>query len=145
MESLIKPLKPKGEHWRYIGPVAPQFTLGYEGHYWFFPPMRLFVISAVEVVEPEQVDLGPEYHVSISKRDEKDNVQRCTRHEADFVVQAFGLENADEDNHVPGGHVRNFWLPVAEPMRGYVCPCKDTEPAIKDKLNDYTWRGAPKR
>lgn len=145
MEPIIKPLRPNGEHWRYVGPVNPMFTLGYEGQYWHFPPLGLFVISAVEAVNPEEVDLGPEYHVSVTKRDKNDKIKRCTRHEADFIVKAFGLENADEDNHVPGGQVRNFWLPVADPLRGYVCPCKDTETAIKDKKNDYEWRVAPKR
>lgn len=144
MESLIKPLTPNGNYWECVGRVPRELLFGYEGFYWHFPPRRFFVISALEVVAPERVDLGPEYHVSLTKRDRKDRMLRTTRFEADFVVQAFGLEDADEDNHVPGGIARNFWLPVAEHLRGYVCPCKETEQPIHDKLNDYTWRVAPK-
>ena len=34
---------------------------------------------------------------------------------------SFGVEGALEDNHVPGGLVRNFWRPVADHLEGREC------------------------
>jgi len=101
----------------------------------------LCVISAVEVAkdEPGAEHIGPEYHVSISKR-----AQRCSSQEAKWVLKQFNMEDAEEDNHVPNGKVRNFWRPVSDRLSGYQCPCKDSEPAITEDKGDYVWRGIPK-
>ena len=137
MESIIKPKSPKGSGWVDGGPTPSHVTLGYEGRCWLYPEQGFTVISAVEVAkDPQDIDKGPEYHVSISR-----NRQRCTRNEARFVLKAFGMEDADEDNHVPGGFVRNFWMPVAENLVGHVCPCKDDEPAMVEDKGDFVWRG----
>lgn len=135
VESVIAPKTPRGKDWIDGGPIPPQFTLGYPGRYWLYPEPRLTVMSSVEVANDENdIDKGPEYHVSVSK-----NGGRCSKNEAQFVLRAFGMEDADEDNHVPNGVVRNFWKPVAEKFIGHVCPCKDTEtPVVED---DYEWRG----
>lgn len=137
MESVIKPKTPKGTGWKDGGPTPSQYTLGFEGRYWLYPEQGITVISAVEVArDPHDIDKGPEYHISVSR-----NQQRCTRNEARFVLKAFDMEDADEDNHVPGGFVRNFWKPVAENLIGHICPCKDDEPAMVEDKGDFVWRG----
>ena len=136
-ESVIKPLRPK-PGWR--GPffVPAQVSLGYAAESWFHPTQYIFVISAVEVAKDKDgIDRGPEYHISISKRCGGD-VQRCSAAEASWALDQFGLEGAEEDNHVPNGQVRNFWRTVSEPLIGLECACKATEPVILE--GDYEWR-----
>lgn len=143
MESLIKPKKPKGQGWfleTRWRKTPDMVALGYEVISWSHET-GLFVLSAVEKVTPEpgQEDVGPEYHLSISYRG-----GRCDKNQAKFVLEAFGLEDATEDNHVPGGKVRNYWRPVADKFSGIVCPCQDEEPAIVEDKGDFIWRGVPK-
>ena len=66
---------------------------------------------------------------------------RCDTAAAKWVKRQFNLEDATEDNHVPGGVVRNFWRPVADNLSGYQCPCVKTEPAIREDKGDFVWRG----
>lgn len=138
--SIIKPKAPAGHGWSYVGLVDPTFTNGYEGVAWRHVSQNLFVISALEVVYDEGIDKGPEYHVSISKQ-KHGRPRRCSSNEASFVIDAFGMDGAEEDNHVPYGVVRNFWLPVAESLIGMECPCKAEEPAIIEDKGDFVWRG----
>lgn len=112
---------------------APNATMGFEGYYWEYPERGFTVISALEVVNPE---IGPEYHISISK-----NRGRCSRNEARFITKCFGMQDAEEDNHVPGGFVRNYWLPVNESLIGKECPCKESEPVMREDKGDFEWRG----
>jgi len=133
IESLIKPKRPKGDGWisRGAGNVA-----GFENHAWIHIQSGLSVISAVEVAsDPGDIDRGPEYHISISK-----NGGRCTSQEAKWVIRQFDAEGSEEDNHVPNGFVRNFWMPVNENLIGFECPCKATETAVKLDKGDYVWR-----
>lgn len=98
------------------------------------------VLSAVEKPTPlpGEVDVGPEYHLSISR-----NRWRCTLADAMWVLGQFDLADAKEDNHVPNGFVRNFWRPVADNLSGFECPCQETEPAIREDKGDFVWRGVP--
>lgn len=138
--SIIKPLRPRGEGWRRLPDLPPQYTLGYECEVWRHDWWLLGVMSAVEVAkDKDSIDRGPEYHISISKH-QAGNPRRCTTQEALLVLQAFGLEGAEEDNHVPNGKVRNFWRPVAEPMVGLECACKADEPAMVEDKGDFIWR-----
>ncbi|RYF25673.1 MAG: hypothetical protein EOO23_08895, partial [Comamonadaceae bacterium] len=110
--SAIPPKTPNCAGWISVNnPNTHELDkLGYPHKTWVHNESGLFAISAVEVArEPGEVDLGPEYHLSISLRG-----QRCTAADALFVLAAFGLMDAKEDNHVPGGRVRNFWRPVAD-------------------------------
>lgn len=136
--NILKPKRPKGADWKFLRPFSESENFGYGGEVWFYPPQRLHVISCVEVANDlGDLDLGPQYHVSVSRVPN----QRCTRNEARFVQKAFDMLDADEDNHVPGGFARNFWMPVADKYKGHVCPCKDTETAFKENKGDYIWRG----
>ncbi|WP_367154692.1 hypothetical protein [Methylomonas sp. HYX-M1] len=139
-QSIIQPKKPSGNGWS-PAQLPSQFdNLGYPAALFIHPETGLTVISAVEVpaTEPGAEPLGPEYHISISKYG-----QRCTSQEAKWVLRQFKLEDAEEDNHVPSGKVRNFWRPVADRLSGYQCPCKASEPAMVEDKGDFVWRGVP--
>ena len=136
MESIIKPKSTAVEGWQLKGRAPEQCTLGYEGYYWLHRSRGLAVISSVEVpYDQNDIDKGPEYHLSISK-----NGRRCSSNEARMATRCFDMEHAEEDNHVPYGFVRHFWLPVAEKFIGYECRCKAVEPAIKEDKGDFIWR-----
>jgi hypothetical protein len=142
VESIIKPLRPKGEHWmRWPTPRAMQRS-GYPCEVWFNGVRALQVLSAVEVaVDRDGSSNGPEYHISISRCAlGLEGPQRCTSGEAKWVLREFELEGAEEDNHVPNGKVRNFWRPVAEGLVGKECECKAEEPVIREDKGDYVWR-----
>lgn len=138
IKSIIQPKKPSGSGWHLEQIPIDLDNLGYPWTMYSHPETGLTVISAVEVTEtePGAEALGPEYHLSISKRG-----QRCTSQEAKWVLRQFELEDAEEDNYVPSGKVRNFWRPVADRLSGYQCPCKASEPAITEDKGDYVWRG----
>lgn len=139
--SIIKPRRPTGSGWVQDTPPAPAVTLGFEGETWLHVPSRLTIISAVEVATPEGgIDKGPEYHISISKWT-PNGPARCSSAAASWVLAVFDLIEAEEDNHVPGGIVRNFWRPVADRFVGIECSCKADESAIAEDKGDYVWRG----
>lgn len=136
--SIVAVVRPKGAGWREL-PCDKRFTLGYPARAFFHPKSNLAVISAVEVADDGKIDKGPEYHVSISKQ-MLSGPRRCDSNEAKWVLDQFGLDGAEEDNHVPHGVVRNFWRPVATGLVGLECECKAEEPAIKEDKGDFVWR-----
>lgn len=137
MTSIIKPKSPLHSGWMNIPGLPASLSLGYESYGFLHPATGLRVISAVEVAnDGDGIDKGPEYHISISK-----DGKRCSSAEAAWVLNQFGLEGSEEDNHVPNGFVRNFWRPVADNMVGIECKCKDSEPAIVEDKGDFVWRG----
>jgi hypothetical protein len=142
IQSVIQPLRPIGEGWQSLGPVV--IRTGYPCDRWHHAKTKLNVMSAVEVAsDKDGIDRGPEYHISVSRWDwERGKAVRCSSHDAKWVLQQFQLEGAEEDNHVPGGVVRNFWRTVAEPMIGLQCECKADEPAIREDKGDFVWRPA---
>ena len=136
-ESIIKPKRPAGHKGWSRAELPFNFNMGFPIEGWFHSETGIQVLSAVEVVrDPGTVDLGPEYHLSISK-----NGGRCDSSEALWVLGQFDLTDAKEDNHTPHGIARNFWRPVADNLSGYECACKDEEPAIVEDKGDYVWRG----
>jgi hypothetical protein len=140
MRSIIRPVHPKPRSgWEQLPNPPTWVTLGFEGHAWHHHARGLNVISAVEVAkDADGIDRGPEYHVSVSR-----NGGRCSSADARQVLADFGLDGAEEDNHVPGGKVRNYWWPVADRFVGMECACKDSESAIIEDKGDYVWRGVP--
>lgn len=132
LPSIIQQLAPEGKSWiKYLeAPID-----GYIAHVWKHSTSDLMVFSSVEVAQEE---IGPEYHLSVSK-----NGRRCTSDEANWALRCFKMEGAYEDNHVPFGVVRNFWKPVAERLIGIDCPCESSETAFKEDKGDYIWREAP--
>lgn len=113
----------------------------YPPQVWFHHPTGMTAITNVEkpTPEPGEFDVGPEYHLSVSKAG-----QRCTSADAAWVLGQFDMADAKEDNHVPSGRVRNFWRPVADRFSGFECPCQETEPAIREDKGDFIWRGTPR-
>jgi hypothetical protein len=136
--SIISVLRPKGDGWREL-PCDKQFTMGYPARLFYHSQQSLTVISAVEVASDGKIDKGPEYHISISRQMD-DGPRRCDSNQAKWVLAQFGLDGAEEDNHVPHGVVRNFWRPVATGLVGLECECKAEEPAIREDKGDFVWR-----
>lgn len=101
----------------------------------------LVVLSAVEVSHlpgsGEPAKLGPQWHVSVSRRTGGTNA-RCRATNADLVrvASAFDLPTFDEDNHHPG-IARHLWCPIADEYR-HACECKLTERTVVDP-SGYTW------
>lgn len=133
VKSVVRPKKPNKKQWICRGLAPTLATLGYPGFIWFHRDRQLQVISAVENTDE---GVGPMYHVSVSR-----NRKRCSRADAKMVLKHFDMEDADEDNHVPGGVVRNFFKPVADHLSGYECPCKETEPKMVEDKGEFIWRG----
>lgn len=135
--SAVPPKAPSGSRWKEM-PCPPGATLGYPGRCFRHKPSKLMVISAVEFASQARGLPGAcVYHVSVSKNGRR----RCSPAEAAFVLRVFDLDDAEEDNHVPYGIVRNFWRPVADNRIGEECPCKATEPAMVEDKGSYVWRG----
>lgn len=137
--QIIPPLKPKSNEWTELE-LPASITLGYDGSGWLHKH-GFYVISSVEVMADE--NKGPEYHLSMSFQTSK-GPARVTSSEAKWILDQFGLEGAEEDNHVPYGIARNFWRTVAEPLIGLECPCKEEEPAIRENKGDFVWRPVSK-
>lgn len=129
VQSIIKPLCPKDKDWIELDTSMLSTTFPTRA----FQYKALRIMSAVEVADKK---IGFEYHISISKN----GMIRCDSNEANWVLQQFGLEGWEEDNHVPYGIVRNFWRPVAENLIGMECKCKADEPEIIENKGDYIWR-----
>lgn len=144
-QSAIKPLAP-AQRADWIGPFDVSEELASHGNLpsfpcaqWFHARHGLCVLSAVEVATDKGgFSRGPEYHISISRHGADGTPQRASSDETTWVLREFGMAGAEEDNHVPHGRVRNFWLPVNESQIGNECPCKDEETAVVD--GDYVWR-----
>jgi hypothetical protein len=140
IRSIITVLRPQVAGWREVPCELPGISNG--PHRMFFHDGHsLAVISAVEVTD-ELPAKGPEYHLSISKQHRTRGTLRCTSDEARLVLRQFRLDGALEDNHVPGGMVRNFWMPVATNLIGLECACVADENAIREDKGDFVWRTA---
>lgn len=139
--SLISVKRPQVPGWREIpidGPIAQNKG---PARAFFHEASDIAVISAVEFIDDGKVD-GPEYHLSISRQHRTLGTRRCSSNDARWVLRQFRVDEATEDNHVPGGLVRNFWRPVADPMVGRECLCVAGETAICEDKGDFIWRAA---
>jgi hypothetical protein len=137
--SLIAVKRPQLPGWREVPMEGPH--MGNPARCFFHEASCLMVISAVEFVDDGKVD-GPEYHLSVSRQHPTLGTRRCSSNEARWVMVQFRCDEAIQDNHVPGGLVRNFWRPVADPMVGRECLCVETENAIAEDKGDFIWRAA---
>jgi hypothetical protein len=139
-DSILRPKRPTGPGWRHLRGHLPLLDRGgYPYEVWAHDEAGLGVISAVEVAAEAVgvAPLGPAYHLSVSAFG-----QRCSSSDAVWVLGQFDLFDAQEDNHVPNGKVRNFWRYVADGLSGHKCGCVEAEPAIREDKGDYVWRGA---
>lgn len=134
--NVINPKRPITGPWQQ-GEVPQMPNGGFPTEVWRDEIHGFMVISAVEVaIDKDGIDRGPSYHVSMSKRG-----KRVTTNEANAILHQFGMDGAEEDNHVPHGFVRNFWRYVADRYVGVECACKAEEPAIVEDKGDFVWRG----
>lgn len=127
--SALQPKIPNNPAWR---PMTCDTSTGYPAVAFYHKALGLYVISGLEVPESE---IGPEYHISISKSG-RNGPRRCSAAEAAMVLKQFDAEGATEDNH--SSVIRSFWLPVNESLIGHECDCKDDEAAIRE--DDFEWR-----
>lgn len=145
--SVVRPLKPRNLSSWYRGEVSGRVRGEAAAVERWIHKQELFsVLSAVEVVaEGPGKEPRPEYHVSIARLRlhhlGKPEVLRVDSATALEVLRMFECEGFLEDNHVPGGLVRNFWRPVAGNYVGQVCQCQETEPTMREDKGDYIWRG----
>ena len=144
-QSVIRPLRPKN-----INPTEwHSQPFGDDGYIWDHKSGFRMISALSAVKDPEHPEQdGPHYHVSMSmfafvaglpvgpsRIDSQAAADRLRLHFPDF-------HGWEEDNHVPDGQVRNFWLPVDENRRGVECFCKQHEPAIREDKGDFVWRPA---
>ena len=142
--DIIKPKEPRCDGWIKGPDASGTVGMGYQAQYWIHKDGSILVISAIEVATTEgKEDIGPEYHLSMSVQTPS-GPQRIRSKDAKWVLRAFDMDDATEDNHVPNGIARNFWRPVADKFSGYQCPCVDEEPAMIEDKGDYVWRGRTK-
>lgn len=141
--GIIRPLSPKFPGWNDGVDVSMRLRSPFTVIWYEHSKERLRVFSAVEVArDKDGIDRGPEYHISISKFDPlTGRPGMCSADEAKWVLEQFGCDGAEEDNHVPGGVVRNFWRPVADSLVGLECACKDTENV--EIVGDFVRRPLP--
>jgi hypothetical protein len=140
IRSIVSVLRPRVAGWREVPCELPGLPDGPRRAF-FHDEHSLFVISAVEVTDQSEAN-GPEYHLSISRQHRTLGPRRCTSDQARWVLVQFRLDGALEDNHVPGGQVRNFWRPVADNLVGRECACVADENEIREDKGDFIWRPA---
>lgn len=148
LPSIIQPLRPFNQarnQWFQIDVSGlPAAREGYPLEGWTHYAYSISVLSAVEVArDKDGSSNGPEYHLSVSKASWPGGIYKPARvdtNQAKWVLAEFGLDGAEEDNHVPHGVVRNFWHPVAEGLVGKECRCKAEEVVIKENKGDFIWR-----
>lgn len=142
IQSITRVLRPRFAGWFEV-PTNPRLLeLGGIARTFIHEARHISVISAVEHPVDGKIDKGLEYHLSVARLS-PNGPMRCSSDTARWVQRQFGLDGAEEDNHVPGGVVRNFWRPVADRFVGLECECKDDEPAIVEDKGDFIWRAAP--
>lgn len=137
--SLISLPVPRGPGWIEVANARALMRVAHPLRAWNYSAENIFAIIAVEFIDDGKVD-GPEFHLSISHPISPGVVGRVNRNDSRWVLRQFGMEGSKEDNHVPDGKARNFWLPVAKSMIGRECPCVETENAIVEDRGDYVWR-----
>lgn len=95
--------------------------------------LGLCVCSSLEIAELPGTEnlVGPTWHISVSVAG-----RRPTSEQALLATKAFGMVEAEEDNHYPGV-ARHFFMPVDPQYRG-VCECKVTERTVVEP-DGYAW------
>jgi hypothetical protein len=95
---------------------------------------RLIVISSRVIADyPTGRGMGLQDHVSVSVFGIE---RRANAREAGLTCLAFGMSDAEEDNHEPG-RARHFWRPV-DPAHRVACECKTDEEQIVEP-DGHVW------
>lgn len=139
---VLRPLRQSRTDW-FKDAIDIRLKDGFPAERWFHYATDIQVLTAVEAVREKHGERRPEYHLSASQSRwsrGRFSIERLDTNAAKWVLAEFGLLDAEEDNHVPHGRVRNFWRPVASPLVGQECPCKAEEVAITENKGDFIWR-----
>ena len=104
IRSVISVLRPRFAGWTEIPTNPKLFLLGGVARTYIHEERSISVISAVEVADDGKIDKGPEYHLLVARQTPM-GPRRCTSDAARWVQRQFGLDGAEEDNHVPNGVV----------------------------------------
>lgn len=98
---------------------------------------KVFVISELAMMDAPRGDGQTlQWQVSVSH----DGKRRPSDAQVEKVRRAFGMQEAEEDNHHPGV-ARHLFLCV-DPARRVSCECKEGE-AIVVEPDGYTWSNDP--
>src|SRR5260370_41876023 len=111
---IVHPLAPKGGGWAEWDCDTSRWpSQPYAIKRYYNRGQEMQVLSAIEMILPEgSRDGRPEYHLSVSGLAfGADRPYRVSDSRARWVLKAFDLEGWFEDNHVPGGLVRNYYGP----------------------------------
>lgn len=128
--------EPAGREWRRIGRTALGRFAGFThwGDVWESGPIR--VISSLDIAKlPKSGGLGAQWHISVTA----DGDKRPKPHHVRRALRAFGVVDAEEDNHHPG-KARHFWLPLTVSER-VDCECKTDEVTVTE-ADGYAWQNA---
>lgn len=121
---------PVGNDWRLVQDQVLTTSGVVDSAAWQSGPVR--VISALEIADyPDGNGSGPQWHVSVSGPR-----RRPKPHEVRRALRAFGMADAEEDNH-HAGNARHFWIPLDEAHR-VDCECKTSERTIVEP-DGYTF------
>jgi hypothetical protein len=93
----------------------------------------IFVISelSLHMEAPDGDGTTPQWLVTISAKGARPSAKQTRK-----ALRAFGMTEAEEDNHAPG-IARGFFL-VVDPARRVACQCKTTE-AVVVESDGYRW------
>ncbi len=127
--------RPKSKRWSYLGVL--EFTDGARtkktgARVWMRSGLKV-LSELADLVLPGRDDgaVGPTWLVSASYKG-----RRCTDAQVGVVRAAFGMQEAEEDNHEPG-IARKLFLVVAVADR-VACDCKEDEDVIEES-DGYRW------
>jgi hypothetical protein len=101
---------------------------------------NLIVISDLVMAKlPQREDVGAQWHVSLAIAGHE---RRATDDELARVRIAFGMVDAEEDNHEPG-RARHLWMPVL-PEHRVPCECAEDETTIVED-DGHRWQTKPEK
>ncbi len=130
----VKARTPAGLGWLSLGEVP-----GGDGAHAWIHVSATQVLSSLDIAKlPRSGVLGPQWHVSVADRTTEEPL-RASANQIALARCAFGMLEAEEDNHHPG-NARHFWMPV-DPNERVDCECKADEVLVQDP-DGYQWTNA---
>lgn len=118
--------RPRGDDWREapLPPAMLNMPRLIAASAWVCGPVQV-LSSLSEMKMPDGDGSGPQWLVSITHKR-----KRPKQHEVRRTLRAFGMTEAEEDNHGQG-NARSFFL-VVDPARRVGCECKSDETTMRD-------------
>lgn len=127
------PRRAEGLGWTYLTTLN---LGGQSADAWIHLATSTQVLSSLQMAEqPRSGTTGPQWHVSIVDRSEREPRRPSSRQVA-LARCAFGMLEAEEDNHHPGA-ARQFWMPL-DPSERVDCECK-TEEVVVREADGFEW------